>query len=168
MILDTEQLASAAKSMARGISRVALINKFEAELRNSPDIGYTEQELRDHLSDELAKADPNSNRFQENRYGNIVAIEQDVLRATFTEGYAEARDSLIQDILADIDDDTKDIELLDEALAAYKPQPTITAEWKTLYELRAKTRNEKRDKRERLVSLLGRLQQDPDNRSNAT
>lgn len=106
MLIKQEEMYEAARSIARGVPVVSLIDKHEELVKNSADIdvsGMSRQELRATLSDELNRANPNSPRWAPSKYEPIRQLELELLRAEFKEGFAQRRNTFMEELDADID-----------------------------------------------------------------
>ena len=104
MFLTTEEMESVARSIARGVTQKALIDRFEKQLLEDPDTdvsGYSSKELRGHLSDEISRANPNSPRYAK-KYEPVQELVRTSMEAEFA-GYAvEMRETLLSELREDI------------------------------------------------------------------
>ena len=162
MILTQEQLNDAARAMARGTSRKALLDRYYEQLKDSPDIGLRGQELRDKLSDELGHAHIGNARFAVTKYQDIYDIERGLMREAYAETYAEARDLLLDTLKKDIASMQKDVNRIDTAIEDYVPDATNPGEYATLLSLKLKASKELRDAIQELGRITGTLQHQPD------
>ena len=110
MLIKQEDMLDAARRIARGVPIRSLLDEYEENVRNSPDIDVgdmTRQELRATLSNELNSANPASPRYKETKYQPIQQLEQQLLRAEYKEDFQEQSATLMAEIDADIDMLTK-------------------------------------------------------------
>lgn len=105
MLITQEQMLDAARRIARGVPVRQMLDEYEALVKDSPDVdvgGMSRRELRATLSDELNCANPTSPRYKE-KFQPIQQLEQQLLKAEYSEDFRESSASLMQEIDADIE-----------------------------------------------------------------
>ena len=104
-LLNHDRMTEAARHIARGKPTVALIDRFETELRDegTDEVAkHDKKTLRRILSDEISRANPKSNRWAQSKYQDIYDLERTKLQAEFVEQASMARDELLASLNADI------------------------------------------------------------------
>ena len=104
-LLNHDRMTEAARHIARGKPAVALIDKFETELRDegTDEVSkHDKKTLRRILSDEISRANPKSSRWAQSKYREVYELEQERLQAEFAEQASMARDDMLASLNADI------------------------------------------------------------------
>ena len=163
MILNQQQLNESARAMALGETRRALVDSYAKLLDGTPDIGYTGQELRNLISNELASAQKGSSRYAATKYDAIYAEENALMEDSFGDEAIQARNLLVNTLKMHIDRLQERISELREALDEYGFAVTLPTEKKQFEELLLKFEDQLEEKIFRLAKLTGTLEQQPTN-----
>ena len=86
--------------MARGIARSSLIDTYYDELQAADKLpaDKTVKQVRATLSNELGTAQPGHQNFAAQKFGEVIQVEQHLMRETYTEQHVEQLDEFIREL----------------------------------------------------------------------